>query len=257
MAEGSGDPVFAKVLCTARRDHPLDPSSITPGVVIRAAGATPDRDHPQQLVARWELELIVNVPSDGYGQGALISASVVSGESPGRGVLELEEYLLKALGMVTDGTRQTLGDALGFTLLGWATDFNAAAVDEQNTVGAGVYNLTTEATVGRYYHPVRWVTATAASSSSVDLAWDNPAVRFDSVEVIVRRAEGDTAPATVDAGTGVSLGSAWAESVTDTGLSAATEYSYAVFVGYDEVNEPATTSARYSIAATATVTTDA
>lgn len=250
-AEGLAEPHFGKVICTTRRDNAIaELGGITPGVIIRFAGATPDREHPQKSLANWELELVCCVPEDGYAQGPLIGASTVSGSSAGRGVLEMVEYLWAALGIQMDTAqgRSTVGDVSGFTIVGWAANYGAASVDQQHAVGVLPCTLTTVATLGRYYTPIRRITATGGAGS-VSLSWTNPALRFDSYQIILRRASGATPPSSATSGTGVTLASNWATSVTDT--IAAGTYSYAAFVSYDETNLVPATAQRYSIAATA------
>lgn len=88
--------------------------------------------------------------------------------------------------------------------------------------------------------------------ATVTLSWTNPSGRFDLHRIIMRRAAGSTAPATVTDGTGVTLGSDLATSVADTGLAAGT-YSYSAFAGYDEINSPPSSSAKFSAPASITV----
>ncbi len=66
------------------------------------------------------------------------------------------------------------------------------------------------------------------TADSIELSWTNPE-GADLAAVIVRRTVGTNPPTTHTAGTPVSLTSAKATSVTDTGLAADTQYSYGVF----------------------------
>jgi hypothetical protein len=66
------------------------------------------------------------------------------------------------------------------------------------------------------------------TDTSVTLAWQNP-LDIDLAEVVVRRAEGTTPPATVTEGSGVPLATPTATSVTDPTLVTATAYAYSVF----------------------------
>ncbi|MFN8167715.1 MAG: fibronectin type III domain-containing protein [Candidatus Nanopelagicales bacterium] len=76
--------------------------------------------------------------------------------------------------------------------------------------------------------PVTALTVGTRTTSSIQLSWTNP-TDADLASILVRRATGPTPPATVTAGTGVALASATATGVSDTGLTAGTQYSYAVF----------------------------
>ena len=75
---------------------------------------------------------------------------------------------------------------------------------------------------------VTGLTVGTRTASSIALAWTNPG-DADLAEIVVRRAQGATAPATPTAGTAVPLATVKATSVTDSGLTAGTTYSYAVF----------------------------
>jgi Tol biopolymer transport system component len=66
------------------------------------------------------------------------------------------------------------------------------------------------------------------TATSLTLAWTNP-TDADLAAVIVRRADGGTAPATATDGVAVVPPTATATSVTDTGLAVSTLYAYAVF----------------------------
>ena len=93
--------------------------------------------------------------------------------------------------------------------------------------------------------PVTGVSATAGSSS-VALAWVNP-VSATLTGVMIRRAAGAVAPASVSAGTLVADVAKSALVFTDSGLASGTQYSYALFA-HDGVPS-------YAPAAAVTVTT--
>jgi len=95
--------------------------------------------------------------------------------------------------------------------------------------------------------PVTALTATAVSMTSITLDWANPAAA-DFTGVTIRRAAGATAPRTTTEGSSVPVtASASAKTYSDTGLSAGTQYSYAVFA-HDRVPN-------YAAAANATTKT--
>ena len=76
--------------------------------------------------------------------------------------------------------------------------------------------------------PVSGLVVTNKSATGISLSWLNPN-DSDLASVIVRRASGPLAPSAPDGGTAIDTGAPLASSVADTGLSAYTEYSYAVF----------------------------
>ena len=69
---------------------------------------------------------------------------------------------------------------------------------------------------------------TATSSTSVSLSWSNPS-DSDLEGVMVRRAVGETEPASPSAGTLVADVAKGTTALTDTGLASGTQYSYAFF----------------------------
>lgn len=82
---------------------------------------------------------------------------------------------------------------------------------------------------------------TSTSDSTVQLAWELP-TDPDVASVIVRRRAGLQAPATVTAGESVGVTGPLATSVSDTGLAAASSYSYSVFAkdARGNISQPAT-----------------
>jgi PKD repeat protein len=83
---------------------------------------------------------------------------------------------------------------------------------------------------------------TTVTDSSIKLTWVNP-TDADFTGVTIRRLPGDVAPATVADGTPVAIApSATATSFTDTGLTAVTQYSYAVFAHDGSANYAAATA---------------
>jgi hypothetical protein len=76
--------------------------------------------------------------------------------------------------------------------------------------------------------PVTGMTLSGLTDKTATLSWTNPA-DVDLTGAVIRRAPGDTAPATVTDGTAVTDLPVPGSSFTDTGLSADSQYSYAVF----------------------------
>jgi hypothetical protein len=89
--------------------------------------------------------------------------------------------------------------------------------------------------------PVTSVGSTA-TATSVALSWTNP-TDADFAGVMIRRASGSTPPSSATAGTLVTDTSGTATGFTDTGLSPATQYSYALFA-HDAVPNHATAATR-------------
>ncbi|MDZ7577448.1 MAG: S8 family serine peptidase [Candidatus Nanopelagicales bacterium] len=76
--------------------------------------------------------------------------------------------------------------------------------------------------------PVTGLAVTSVGQSTIQLSWNIPA-DLDLAQVVVRRAEGSTAPSAPWKGTDVPLDDLLATSATDSGLKSGTVYSYAVF----------------------------
>ena len=76
--------------------------------------------------------------------------------------------------------------------------------------------------------PITNAAATVDNPTSMTLTWTNP-VNDQLRTIIVRRANGTTPPASHTSGANVTLPAAIAQTVTNTGLSPNTTYSYAVF----------------------------
>lgn len=132
---------------------------------------------------------------------------------------------------VTDGVEvptgrplTTLVNDLSGLQPGQRYSYSVFAVDRAGNVG-----MPASVTVPvSFREPVTDAAATVESSTSVSLSWKNPA-NDQLKKIIVRRAVGSVAPASETSGANVSLSSALAESVTNTGLLSGTQYSYSIF----------------------------
>jgi len=112
--------------------------------------------------------------------------------------------------------------------------------------GSRNYSRATVVTLRTGRFGVTSLVTTTVTRTSVALAWVNP-TDAAFAGVIVRRADGPTPPSSANEGTAVADVASPEESVTDTGLTPGTTYSYAVFA-HDGVQHVAG-------AVTATVTT--
>lgn len=158
--------------------------------------------------------------------------------------LELLEPKLAAIAQ-----RFRTGNPLASVAQVKATHASIDAVDREPGAAhiEGAVRLTILVEEG-YYAPATGFAAVDSGGGAAALSWTNPS---GAVAMVVRRASGATAPATVEDGTGVTLSGALAESVSDS--PGAGTWSYAVFAGHDARNLPATTANVYSAPATATV----
>lgn len=195
----------------------------TPFALVRPAGWTADGE--QENLRRQQVEVIVvtAVMGDERGERALIGGPRSAGQnaSQGRGVLEIEERVDLAL--------DTLRGEQGVRV--YARSASAAAtqlVEGLGWVAARSLRLDAEVGVARDYPAAYAFIATG----QVQLTWRNPGSRYDLRRVVLRRALGNTAPASPDAGTGVTLSGDLATSVSD--APSPGTYSYALFVAYDE-----------------------
>jgi hypothetical protein len=225
-----------------------------------------DLDPGQALYARsrWRVYVVAgsgggtaaagaSQPIDDHGEAALIgwtrAATQGQGKSTGRAADEVAGRLIEAIftarGSTIDSTHAIQARVIPVDRL--------IAVDGMQVVARPFELEVYNATVARRYHVPKKLRATGGVGQ-VSLTWSLPPTRFDTLSVILRRAAGATAPATVTDGTGVTLASALATSVTDSGLAAGT-YSYSLFAAYDETTATPTTADRYSSPATATSVT--
>ncbi len=240
---GSGDTVFSKAEITAMGAEEVIGDFPTPFVVIRAAGAENDSESPDVLSVSYEVEVCVRVAGGLHGREALVGGvrTNTTAGSEGRGLHEVEEELFAAVGTLTgaDGLRAECVPA-------------SAARDsliEGTSYGLRTYTLRATATRARYYHPIAQFTATA-NGSDVDLAWNNPATRWDTYKVVIRRAA-TTPPTSPSGGTNLTLASNTPTTHTDTAPGGGT-WGYAAFMAYDEKIGPkgsgdsADTEMRYS-----------
>lgn len=193
-----------------------------------------DGEEPGLILQTFGVVLVAAVEGDPFGERVLMGGPRLTvGQSYGRGILEVEAKVRAKIGKLTgaDGTRAVL----------------------QYTGSASVERVGSKAFAARRYNVKAWCTSephydapvhlvATGGSGQVSLSWTLPPARFDRLSVILRRATGATAPTSATTGTGVTLASATATSVTDT--VAAGTYSYSVWESYDETGSG--TAERYS-----------
>ncbi len=209
---------------------------------------TADPDEPSLWKDIFSVSLAVRVAADPWGETVLIGGlrgTDGQGSSDGRGLMELEEELRKTLRFLnaTSGVKIRV---LGRSSIATVYD------EDLGYVAARSYRFEALTTDERDYPaPTRLTAVDAAGAGDADLAWTLPPARYDRLSLTLRRAAGATAPATATSGTGVTVG-ALVTSLTDS--PGAGEFSYSLFMGYDELNDTPATVDRFSPAVSKTVT---
>lgn len=122
-----------------------------------------------------------------------------------------------------------------------------ATVDVRVRTTAGISPVTSASRYTYVPVPVQRLTHSAVRSTSVSLAWQNPRVSPGFSRIMVRRLAGTVAPATPTQGTLVALLPHSTSTYTDTGLTADTSYSYAVFAKAGVFSPPARITLRTTV----------
>ena len=244
--DGDQEKVLGSCLVTVAMEEQAFAQLRPPTALIVPTDAQHDPEDPGLVMQQVELVLVVPMRSSPWGEDLLLGGPRTNGQgsSSGRGLLEVEEAVLSAVRELdqTDGIRLRLQQA-----------GSAAAARDQGwgDVMTRSYRLELWTGMDRSYPPPSRLAGSDGGSGVANLTWTLPPSRFDRLNVVLRRASGSTAPASVTDGTGVTLGSALATSVADNpGVGT---WSYALFAGYDEANATPATADRYSEAVTATV----
>lgn len=238
--DGTGDVAFGKVLVSAGIDRGAAAGLRFPFARIWPLNMEVDQDEENLVRQIFRVELTVCNAGDPWGESALIGSARGGGQgsSSGRGLMEVEEVFFDALTLLneTDGVSIRL-DARSAA--------EAANSEEHGYVASLAYDLEAWCSADRSYPPASRVAAEDQTGQIARLTWTLPADRYDRVSVVVRRASGSTAPSSVTDGTSVTVSGEAA--TVDDDVSSPGTYSWAVFVGYDELGTG--TADRYSAAA--------
>lgn len=223
--DGNQELVFGDVLVTVGLTERGVGELRFPFVLISPLDSDLDEEEEELEEQRFKIMVTQRVAGDSWGEALLIGGSRTDqGSSDSRGLMELEAQLMAVLADLN----QQDGVKIKVNTKGAG---QAAESEELGYVGSREYRLTSwNSTFLSYPEPSRLV-ATDQTGGSVALAWENPASRYDTDSLVLRRAAGSTAPATVTDGTGVTVG-ALVESLVDS--PGAGEFSYSIFMGYDE-----------------------
>jgi len=209
-----------------------------PAILIYPADASTDPLHGEEpdLIEQSIVVTLISpaMPGDATGEKAMIGGNTATfTASEGRGLLAFDTEINDAIGRLQTDS--------GVVIASFTSGATRVQADPQlGYILWRDYTFKAYVTMDRFYHPCVNLTATGGAGQVV-LAWSVPPDRYDRYRVVLRRATGATAPASISAGTGVSLSANLATSVTDSGLGAGT-YSYALFGTYDQVQiRPAST----------------
>jgi hypothetical protein len=197
-----------------------------PSVII----ALSDMRNPDPLTINRSAELVQNVEItlciETQGD-QVVTASIMGkdrgGGPKGKGLLEFQAKLLELTALLTEQ------NAVNFSFHG-AGAGSVVHLEGTNLVSR-VYRFDARITQQRTYDsPTR-----LRASGNVSLTWSLPADRFDRKKIVLRRSSsGGSAPQAITEGTGITLASDLAVSVTDGPLAAGT-YWYSVFCQYDDL----------------------
>jgi hypothetical protein len=254
---GSSNVVFhgGSVLVTSGADLEAIDSCVVPVCLLVPQDGQIDPEfggeEPNLLQRSIGVTLITDIVGDAaIGENALLGANRTAGNtySEGRGLLELEEELFSAI--------KRLHVDSGVSIQLRAASSPAArrvdVGDKSFRITASEYVFEALCTAARSYPAGFGISATLLPGGDYyTLAWKGAPARHDRLRYVLRKATGSTPPASATDGTGVTLSSDLATSVT-VEITATT--SFALFVAYDETSETPTTPDRYSAALTLTVT---
>lgn len=201
-----------------------------PFVLITPLGGPADGEDPDLWDETIRFVIVAGVEGDDHGKMSLLGGvrSAGQGSSKGRGLLELQEEVMAAVRLLSTGT--------GLVVQGRNLQAGEAAQDEEyGYITSRQLLYSVKCTAFRYYHPCDLFAAEDATGGNCDLTWALPPDRFDRRKMMLRRAAGSTAPATIADGTEVVLASDLAVSHTDN--PGAGTFSYSLFAGYLEKSD--------------------
>ena len=237
-ADGLTEPVFGSVLVAAAVPEKGFGQLRWPIAQLIPDAAEADEEEPELLIQGIVLRIIQRVENDGWGETVILGGARSSGQgsSFGRGVMELEEEALRSIGALSRLGGIQIRER-------WRLAVAVSEIERLGTVALREIGLKAWTTSIRSYPAPSRLTGAVPGGGVVNLTWSLPATRYDTYALTLRRAAGSTAPATAASGTGVAVGAA-ASSVSDT--PGAGTFSYALFMGYDEINSPTSSSDRFS-----------
>lgn len=243
----------SSVIVSVGGDSEAMATLITPTCMIQPLGASSDPAHdeePDLIMQSINVRVTVTVPGDPLGEFSLVGGGRQGqGDSRGRGLLEVEEEVLGAIG--------ELNTIDGIVIYNRAKSEAQAELDDEDRYTAlRAYSFEALTTASRFYHPVeKFAAVDAAAAGDADLTWIPSPSRFDSRGVRILRVAG--AVPTLDPADGGAVvvldGSAFpAPAGAVTNSPGAGQFSYTAWVTYDEWDSG--TTERFSDPRSSTVT---
>ena len=226
--DSPNEPVFGRVGVTPAPPSFFLADSVEPFVLIRPGPAKPHPEHPEILDnPTWTIGLFsVNANDQAGGASVVGGRRTGRGSSQGRGVLEVESFLL---------------DLISASGIGFSRPRATEILDPDFAEIAGVtciqtYKVgATRVPLEPCYAPVRRLTATGDGNGHVTLNFDLPDFRYDSAGLWIVRAQGSTPPTTPTGGFFVPSAIGRVSYVDSPGHGT---WSYAVFIAYDWTADP-------------------
>jgi len=243
----------SSVIISVGGDEAAMATLITPTCVIQPLGASSDPSHdeePDLIMQSINVRVTVTVPGDPLGEYSLIGGGRQDqGDSRGRGLLEVEEEILGAIG--------ELNTIDGVVIYNRAKSEAQAELDDNDRYTAmRAYSFEALTSASRFYPPAeKFAAVDAGAAGDADLTWIPAPIRFDSRGVRILRVAG--AVPTLDPADGGAVvvldGSAFpapAGAITDS--PGAGQWSWTIWITFDEWNSG--TTERFSDPKTSTVT---
>lgn len=251
-SSGGTDPIVWTVTGTLPAGLKLSSTGVISGTPTAAASSTVTITATDSATAKTKASesLTVSVVAFGISTTALNSSvqdSPFSQQLTAVGGTPPYSWSIKSGALPAGLTLSSTGLLSGTPTIAGDFSVTIAAADSSSPANTDSAGFTVDVAVDTT--PPGAVTAVSASPilvSSATLHWTNP-TDSDLSGVVVRRSQGLTPPASPTDGTAVGTAPATSTSITDSGLTAGTQYSYALFA-FDRANN-------YALSATLTLTT--
>ncbi len=226
---GGTNKVFSDAIVSAGVDDEAYGNLPAPYAVVQPLDSRADPTNPLLWESgAFDVIVGVRVAGDMFGEYALIGNRLDVLTSDGRGLLEVQEELYKAI------ARLTGADGVSFALAYKSAVAAAKPIEDASYIAERTYRFEGTMSAKRSYHaPID------LAKSGTTLSWIMPPDRFDFWKVRLFVKSGSTAPTYEEAGaTEVTI----ADPTSDTSVTHAHSGSntYAIFAVYDETTDEGT-----------------